>query len=213
MGSYRHRPGLECGCTRKQVFSEDIERDFLRLCQLLTLDEQSLILMQNLAAEFIATEHENEQAMMEQKATALAKCERKLIAARHLFEDGDVDRNEYLRRKTKIEQEVGYWQNYTTETEKMNAQLAMCVDAVTKIGVLWADSADEDRRGLAHTLFDEIVYDLDTQKIVSFRLKVWADQFLTLRGTLYSGGNDGYGYAPDRTRTCASASGGLRSIH
>jgi hypothetical protein len=87
------------------------------------------------------------------------------------------------------------------------------VDAVTKISVLWANSTDEDRRGLADTLFDEIVYDLDLQRIVSFQLKPWADQFLTLRGTLYEVGSERYGYAPDRTRTCASASGGLRSIH
>jgi hypothetical protein len=101
-----------------------------------------------------------------------------------------------LRRKEKIERDLAYWQNYTTESEQLNTQLAMCVDALTKIAQLWQGSPDEDRRGIAHNLVEEIVYDLDKQRIVSFRLKAWADQFLIVCGTLYQSGNDGYGYAP-----------------
>jgi hypothetical protein len=212
-GSYRHRPGLACGCNRKQSSSAQIEGDFIRLCQLLTIDEQMLPAMQNLAAKFLVNDLENEQAIREEKAAAIAKCERRLLAARHLFEDGDIERVEYLRRKAAIERDLAYWQNYTTETEKLNSQLAMCVDAVTKIAVLWESSTDENRRGLAHTLFEEIVFDLDTQQIVSFKLKPWADQFIMLRGTLYETGNERYGYTPNKTRTCAFASGGQRSIH
>jgi hypothetical protein len=74
------------------------------------------------------------------------------------------------------------------------------VDAVTKISVLWESSTDEHRRGLAQTLFEEIVYDLDTQRIVSFQLKAWADQFIVLRGSLYEVGNDGYKYTPKSTQ-------------
>lgn len=125
-----------------------------------------------------------------------------------MFEEGDIDREEYLRRKQKIERETVYWQTFTTDSAKLNAQLAMCVDAVTRISSVWRNSDDDDRRGLAHNLFEEIVYDLDRQRIVSFRLKSWAERFLIVRGELYERGNDGYKYAPDRTRTCASTSGG-----
>ena len=38
---------------------------------------------------------------------------------------------------------------------------------------------------LAHSLFDYIVYDLDAQRIVDFRLKPWADRFLTIRAGIY----------------------------
>ena len=89
----------------------------------------------------------------------------------------------------------------------------MCVDAVTKVSTLWAGSGDEDRRGLAHNLFEELIYDLDQKRIVSFRLREWAEQFLIIRGQLQENGNERYKCTPDRTRTCASASGGLRSIH
>src|SRR5690606_29060567 len=50
--------------------------------------------------------------------------------------------------------------------------------------------------------FDEIVYDLDTQQIVDFRLKPWADQFIILRAALYETEDD-----PDGGGTSSGASG------
>ena len=96
----------------------------------------------------------------------------------------------------------------------MSQQLLLCIDAVTKIAELWENSTDEGRNGLAHNLFEEIVYDLDKQQIVDFKLKAWAEQFLVLRGQLYEdeGRSRRYKYAPSRNRICAFASGGRRSI-
>lgn len=42
---------------------------------------------------------------------------------------------------------------------------------------------------MARNLFSYIVYNLDTQRIVDFRLKPWADRFITLRAALYSESN------------------------
>jgi hypothetical protein len=39
---------------------------------------------------------------------------------------------------------------------------------------------------MARHLFEYVVYDLDRQEIVDFRLKPWADQFLVLRTALYA---------------------------
>jgi hypothetical protein len=36
-----------------------------------------------------------------------------------------------------------------------------------------------------HSLFDEIVVDIDTRRITSFKLKPWAEQFLIVRASLY----------------------------
>ncbi len=211
-GSYRHRPGLECGSGRKQVYSADIEGDFIRLCQLLTLDDAAFAAMEHLVADMLNLDQASQDEMKKKRDVAIAKCRRRLDAARSLFEDGDLDREEYLRRKQHIEHELVQWQNYTTETETMSQQLAMCADAMTKLASLWSDSTDEGKRGLAHNLFEELVYDLDKQQIVDFRLKAWAEQFLILRGQLYEDGNWRYGYAPSRNRICAFASGGQRSI-
>ena len=53
-----------------------------------------------------------------------------------------------------------------------------CPDPDTTIGPVFGGQ-------VTHSLFDYIVYDLDTQRIVDFRLKPWADRFLTLRVGLY----------------------------
>ncbi len=66
--------------------------------------------------------------------------------------------------------------------ETLNQQLVMCIDAVSKIADLWQNSDDDARNGLAHSLFEEIIYALDKEQIVDFRLKAWAEQFLVLRG-------------------------------
>ncbi|MEO8396057.1 MAG: hypothetical protein ABI700_23895 [Chloroflexota bacterium] len=98
-GSYRHRPGMECGAQRKQVFSPEFECDFLHLCHLLTVDEQAFAAIQHLAAEMLNLEQNSEAEILEKKAVAIVKCRRKLDALRSLFEDGDVEREEYLRCK------------------------------------------------------------------------------------------------------------------
>ena len=47
----------------------------------------------------------------------------------------------------------------------------------------------------AYSLFDEILYDLDAQRITDFHLKPWADRFVILRHALYAeeytGGREG----------------------
>jgi len=94
------------------------------------------------------------------------------------------------------EREMAHWQARTTETEKLGLELAMCAEALDKLARLWDISNDEDRQGLVRSLFTEIVYDLDTQRIVDFRLKPWADRFIVLRAALYEdvdGGGDDSG--------------------
>jgi hypothetical protein len=50
---------------------------------------------------------------------------------------------------------------------------------------VWNTSNQEDKRRVAHSLFEYVVYNLDTRRIVDFRLKLWADQFFVLRAALY----------------------------
>lgn len=59
------------------------------------------------------------------------------------------------------------------------------MDAISKIRNLWDTITQKERRDLVHYLFEYIIYDLDTRRIVDFRLKAWADRFLVLRSALY----------------------------
>lgn len=92
------------------------------------------------------------------------------------------DRDAYLSRKSTIEDELRHWQNYSSETTQMQIQLTMCVNAFTRLVDLWKSSSDEGRQTLAKGLFEEIVFDLDDQMMVDFKLKPWAERFLVVRG-------------------------------
>ena len=59
------------------------------------------------------------------------------------------------------------------------------MEMVNRLKKFWDITEGEDRRLLAHSLFDEIVYDLDEQRIVDFKIKSWAEPFLILRAALY----------------------------
>jgi hypothetical protein len=187
---YRHKAGAACGCRKKSVTREVYERDFLRLIKLLMVKPDKLELMTQLAYEATSLSPENDEDIGAKKAVAIAKCRRKIDAARHLYEDGELSREEYLRRKEHNEREIGHWESYTTEAQQLAVELALCVDMVEKIVRLWEISSDEDKQGMARNLFTSIIYDLDQQRIVDFQLKPWADRFLILRGALYPDPDD-----------------------
>ncbi len=116
---------------------------------------------------------------------AIAKCRRKIDAARHLYEDGDLSREDYLKRKEENEREIAHWEARTTEIEQAALELALCIETITRIVQLWDSASGEDKQGMAQSIFEYIVYDLDAQRIVDFRLKPWADRFMVLRTALY----------------------------
>ena len=189
-GRYRHKYGVKCGSTNRSVSREVYEADFARLLKLLTVrtDEVDFMTELGIQAAKARLALEGKDVDLEaEKLAAIAKCRRRIDAARHLYADGDLSREEYLRRKDQNEREITHWEARTTETEKIALELALCLEAMDKINQFWDISDDEDKQGMARNLFSYIVYDFDTQRIVDFRLKPWADQFITLRAALYNG--------------------------
>ncbi len=188
---YRHAEGVQCGCKRKSVFTQVIEEDFARLIRLLTIDEDKLPVLVELAAgaEEGGMADEDFEA---QKAAAIAKARRRVENARFLFLEGDISQEEYLRRKEHNERQIAHWEARTTESEKAAIELAMCMNALDQLAELWDTAGDEDKQQMARMLFEYVVYDLDRQQIVDFRLKPWADRYLVLRASLY-GDDEGGG--------------------
>ena len=167
------------------------EADFARLLKLLTVDAGEIDVLTELGIQSLQAQAVAEgQDLEAQKRAAIAKCRRRIDAARHLYSDGDISREEYLKRKETNEREITHWEARSTETEKVALELTLCLEAIEKINQLWDLSDDEDRQGMARSLFSYIVYDLDTRRIVDFRLKPWADRFITLRAALYSDDNE-----------------------
>lgn len=185
-GRYRHKHGVLCGSTNKSVKAEIYETDFGRLLKLLTIQPSQLEVMIELSR--IAAHRANSDNfddIEQEKQEAIAKCRRRIEAARHLYEDGDISREEYVRRKEQNEREITHWEARTSETEQVALELTLCFEALDKIANKWDYSDDAERQGLVRGLFTHVVYDLDVQRIVDFRLKPWADRWITLRAALY----------------------------
>ena len=198
MMRYRHKPGVTCGCSNKSVPREVYEADFRKLIGLLTVDSDKIDLMTEL--------------VIQADAEAIAKASRRIEAARHVFMDGDITREEYLQRKEQAEREIAHWEARTTETQKIVLELKACMAAVQSVANAWNNGSDEDKRGLAQNLFEYLIYDLDSRRIVDFQLKAWADRYVVLRAALYQSeaGNEkpatkgGYTELPRRSRWASS---------
>lgn len=182
---YRHKPGGSCGCKRKSVQRGAFEDQFMRIIQALQVKPEAVALLNQLALKLNTTSDENTANLEQQKAEAIAVCNRRIQAAIDLYGDGRMSREEYLRRVELNEREIASWQARTTETEKLSMELGMCIQAVEMTKKLWEVSNDEDKQGMVRHLFDYIVFDLDKQCIVDFRLKPWADQFVVSRVALH----------------------------
>ena len=57
--------------------------------------------------------------------------------------------------------------------------------AFSQVAHQWSSADSDERIVLARGLFQYLVFDLDKQQIVDFRLHPWADQYLMLRADLY----------------------------
>lgn len=181
-GSCQHRNGIQCGCAARQKPAELVEGEFVRLCRHLALSEVALAELKHVSTALLGGSPEANGDSNAKRAAAIAKCQKRLEAAQHLYEDGELERDVYLKRKAVIEDELLHWQNYTSETMQMQVQLTLCVEALTRLVDLWESCSDEARQILAKGLFDEIVFDLDSERITNFKLKPWAQQFLLVRG-------------------------------
>lgn len=190
---YRHKAGVKCGCTNRSVLCEVMESDFGRLIKLLYIRPEAIDLMTELAIQADKARKKDglDVDPEQEKQEAIALCKRRIEAAITLFGDGMIDKDEYRRRVEANQREIAHWESRTTETERLALEFGLCIEAVDRIARLWDISDDEDRQGLVRSLFDYIVYDLDSQRIVDFRLKPWADQFLVLRASLYEDEGEG----------------------
>lgn len=184
---YRHTPGVKCGCRNRSVPCEVYEADFDRLIKLLTISPEAIELMTELAiqADQSGSIYNDDTDPEREKQEAIALCQRRIDAAVNLYSEGRIEYNEYRRRIEQNEREMAHWQSRTSDTEKAAYELGLCMQSINQISRDWEEADNESKQEMVRSLFSEIVYDLDTQQIVDFRLKGWADRFLTIRAALY----------------------------
>lgn len=184
---YKHKTGVKCGCHNRTVPTEQVEEDFEKLIKLLTIREEAVNYMTELAvqAERDIAKPEESRDLEKEKSEAIALCQRRIDAAVHLYGEGRINREEYLRRMEKNEREMMHWEARTTETERVALELATCIEAVNQMHRVWETASDEEKKDLAQHLFTGLLYNIDTRRFESFSLKPWADRFLIIRMDLY----------------------------
>lgn len=172
---------MKCGCKNRSVPADVIEAEFNEIIGLLTVDTDALDWMVEMAIQADQQWRPDEGDFEQRKTEALALNQRRIDAAVNLYKDGVIDREEYLHRREQAEREITHWESRTSETSKVALEFSMCLEAVRSMKTLWAAANNEDKQGMVRNLFSYIVYDLDHRRIVDFRLKPWADRFLTMR--------------------------------
>ncbi len=184
---YRHKQSGKCDSVNKSVKAEILEAEFVRLLNHLIVKPEHVerLLSLGLQAHQVDIVSDDSASIEAEKRASILKLRRQLEANVHLYADGEYEYQEYLRRKDRFERELAAWEARTTETEKVTIELALCVQEIERMASLWENSDDDDRNGLVRHLFQYVTYDLETQRIVDFRLKPWADRFITVRGALY----------------------------
>jgi hypothetical protein len=80
---------------------------------------------------------------------------------------------------------AGSWDARTTNKQKITLEFTNWMELVKRLEEFWDITEGEDRKLLGQTLFDELVYDLDSKRIVDFKIKPWAEPFIELRAALY----------------------------
>jgi hypothetical protein len=177
------------------VKADTLEAEFVRLLEGLSIHPDQLTSMSELGIQMSGIVHVNDDIAVEaEKRAAIARLNRKKNNNLYLLKQGEISIEEYKAIADECDRELAHWEARTTEKAKIAVELAVAAEAFTKITTMWETSSDEDKQGLARTLFQYIVFDLDTHRIVDFRLKSWADRYMTLRTALYDNEN---GLEPD----------------
>ncbi len=184
---YRHKAGASCGCNRHSVMRHEIEGDFFRLMELLHVKDEYIPIMAQWALQLDETPIQDETDFEAEKAKSIALCQRRIDATIHLYGDGHITRPEYEQRMEQNKRDLLMWQSRTSDKQKVTIELTKIQNLIGENTIAWHNSNEQDKQGLAQTIFDHIVYDLDKKQIVGCKLKGWAERYMTLRGMLYEG--------------------------
>jgi DNA invertase Pin-like site-specific DNA recombinase len=215
---YRHSHSQECRGKTNSIFADVIENEFIQLIEFLNIDDESLELMTKLAIQAQYPDDVEENKLEERKRIEVARIQRAMKNVRDLGRAGYMDADEVIRDLRNLEGELEVWATMTSDRQQVRTNLMTCMEILRRLKLYWADAEGEDKRILAHSLFEEIVYDMDGRQIIDFKVKAWAEPFLIYRAALLEdaeaeetknrqdGGssNDVLSHDPNGTRTRVS---------
>ena len=184
---YRHSESRTCHCGVRSILARFIEDDFAALIDVLDARTEAIDAMADIAIRLQSgsLDAQSDNELEDKKKFHIAKHTRALKNNLMLFQDGDIDHEEYRRQKDFHERQMAFWEHQTTDQQRIKLELTTSLELVKRLKQFWAITDGEDKKLLAHSLFDEIVFDLKARRIVDFSVKSWAEPFLIMRAALY----------------------------
>jgi len=160
------------------------EEQFHHLLKLLSLDEEAFDSMLAIAQQLDqSVEQAEPDDARQQRIEAVARCRRRIQAARELFLDGDdsMDLETYQQIRAENEQEIAYWEAQGQPEQERVVRIEECLHLLSNLHEAWEIAEPAERKKLVRKVVEYIAFDMDTQLITDFQLKSWADDFLVVR--------------------------------
>ncbi len=119
----------------------------------------------------------DEQDLEQEKRVAIASLKQQLANLLDLYKNGVISQEEYWRDKEDRERQIAFWEARTSDMKRKALEFERVMLAFGQLVALWDKASGDERVMLARGLFQYLVYDLDKQEIVDFRLHPWADLY------------------------------------
>lgn len=185
---YRHDTERRCSAQKRSVMAEVLEADFRLLLDQLTVNPESLPLLAAAVAHFNRSgqPEEAQRAIQEE----IAHWRQRSKNADKLFGRARISEAEWRTALDEAEHEIARLQSQIMEQHDAEIGLRMTMEMIANLIEHWSEANHDHRRALANGLFEYLIYNLDTQRIVGFKLKPWAELLMQLRITLESGSDN-----------------------
>jgi hypothetical protein len=176
---YRHADRKYiCTGKNKSVKAEVLENEFSRLIAALTIRADVIPKM----VEQLTTINQ-QQLAPDRKEEMLAEihlCRQRIRNAEKLFMMARLDEESLRKHIEENENQIAHLQAVMNEEGHIRQMIEVTATMLAEMGGRWQDASAEDKHAFAHTLFSEVIFDMDTHRITGFALKAWAAQFLQI---------------------------------
>ena len=178
---YRHETDHHCSATAKSVDADLLEADFFSLLESLSINPEALPTLTEAFEKINQLNRPEEFIAAIQADVALWR--QRMKNADTLFMKARLTEQEWRTAVEEAEHEITRLQAQMAERREAEIALNLTMKMVADLIQSWHEANPETRRSLAHSLFEEIIYDLDEQRIVDFKLKPWAELLMQLKVT------------------------------
>lgn len=116
---------MQCGCKRHSIDARQLEDDFRRLVQLLTIKPEAQHLMLEMAMQ-VNKDVEDTKDLERQKQAAIALLKQQLLNLLDLYKNAVITAEEYYRDKADRERQISFGKRERAIYRKRRLSLSAC---------------------------------------------------------------------------------------